>query len=187
MAITMREQFLVRAAIEDVWDFLMDPHCVVACTPGAHLQEVESERAFTGSIKVAIGPFVTSYKGRVEFVEVDETEHRARLTAEGHERNGGAARGSMVSFLTAVEGGTEVVVDVSVEGTSKLVHMGLSLTQNLSEELFGQFANCVRERLEQPHGDHTTLGGDDVPEPVQVFPLLAKAFLRRFRAKDPAK
>lgn len=183
----MRDQFLVRAPLEDVWAFLMDPHCVVACTPGAHLQRIESESAFVGSIKVAVGPFVTSYKGRVEFLEVDEAEHRVRLAAEGHERNGGAARASMVSFLTPVEEGTEVVVDVSVEGTSKLVHMGLSLTQNLSEELFGQFVSCVRERLERPHGDHSTLGADDGPEPVQVFPLLAKAFLRRFRAKDAAK
>ena len=120
--------------------------------PGADLEQIESDRAYLASVKVAVGPFTTSYKGRVEFAEVDESLHRARLTAEGQERGGGAAHGSMVSSLRTVEEGTEVVVDVSVEGTSRIVHLGLGLTQNLAQELFGQFVTRVKERLEARWG-----------------------------------
>jgi carbon monoxide dehydrogenase subunit G len=176
----MRDRFVVRAPIDDVWGFLMDPHRVVLCMPGAHLEQIESDRAYLGSVKMAVGPFITSYKGRVQFAEVDESLHRARLTAEGHERGGGAAQGSMVSSLRTVGEGTEVVVDVSFEGTSRLVHLGLGLTQNLAQELFGQFVTCVKERLEAPLGAPSTGETPAGSAPVQVLPLLAKAFLRLF-------
>jgi carbon monoxide dehydrogenase subunit G len=113
VTITMRDRFLVRAPIDDVWEFLMDSRRVVLCMPGAHLEQIESDRAYLASVKVAVGPFTTSYKGRVEFAEADESLHRARLTAEGQERGGGAAHGSMVSSLRTVEEGPEVIVDVS--------------------------------------------------------------------------
>ena len=179
----MRDRFVVRAPIDDVWGFLMDPRRVVLCMPGAHLDQIESDRSYLGSVKVAIGPFTTSYKGRVEFAEADESLHKARLTAEGRERGGGAAHGSLVSSLRTVEEGTEVIVDLSVEGASRLVHLGLGLTQNLAQELFGQFVTCVKGRLEAPPGATSTDGTPAGSEPVQVFPLLAKAFMRRFRAK----
>lgn len=146
----MHDHFLIRAPIDEVWAFLMDPYQVVVCMPGAHLEGVESERAFLGSIKIAVGPFATSYKGRVEFAEVDPTSHRVRLVAQGRERHGGDAHGSMVSSLAAVVDGTEVMVDVSVEGTTKLVHLGLGLTEDLGHELFAQFVACVKARLEAP-------------------------------------
>lgn len=183
----MRDRFLVRAAIDDVWEFLIDPRRVVSCMPGAHLEHIESDRAFRGSIKVAVGPFSTSYKGRVQFVEVDESLHSVRATAEGHERGGGAARGSMVSSLSAVAEGTEVVVDVSVDGASKIVRMGLGLTQNLAQELFGQFVTSVKERLEAPQGATSSPATPVGSAPVQVVPLLAKAFMRRLRAKKTPK
>lgn len=179
----MRDQFLVRAPIDDVWEFLMDPRRVVPCMPGAHLDEIESDRAFLGSVKLAVGPFTTSYKGRVEFAEVDESLHRARLTAEGQERGGGAARASMVSSLRTVEDGTEVAVDVSVDGASRIVHMRLGLTDNLAQELFGQLVACVKERLEAPPGATSAVATPAEAAPVQILPLLAKAFARRFRAK----
>ena len=41
MTITLRETFQVQAPIEAVWAFVMDPHRVAACMPGAALDEGE--------------------------------------------------------------------------------------------------------------------------------------------------
>jgi carbon monoxide dehydrogenase subunit G len=180
MAITMRDRFVVRAPMDEVWEFLMDPRRIIVCMPGAHLDAVESDRAFRGRIKIAVGPFSTSYRGRVQFTEVDEAAYRVRAVAEGHESGGGDAHGSMVSYLLPLDGGTDVEVEVVIDGTSKLVRMGLGLTENLAHEMFAQFVECVKERLETPgpstHHEHQ-------PEPVQVVPLIAKALVRRLRGK----
>jgi uncharacterized protein len=180
MPITFDDRFLVRAPIDDVWSFLIDPHRVVTCMPGAHLERVESERSFLGRVKLAIGPFHTSYRGRITFAEIDEAHHRAHLTAEGHERGGADARGTMISSLRETPEGTIVVVDITVDGSSPLVRLGISLTENVAHELFEQFVANVKHRLEAP-------GTAPAPasKPVRVVPLLAKALARRFRQRSP--
>jgi hypothetical protein len=89
----------------------------------------------------------------------------------------------MVSSLRTIEDATEVAVDISVEGANKFVQMGLALGEDVAHELFAKFVVCVKERLEAPAG--ATHSDDAWAEstPVQVVPLLAKAFMRRFGAE----
>lgn len=181
MANSMQERFLVRAPIGTVWEFLMDPRHVVPCMPGAHLDEVESDRAFTGSIKIAFGPFKTSYRGRVEFAEVDADGYRVRMVAEGHERGSGDATGSMVSYLKDLGDKTEVFVDASVEGASKLANQGLQFGENLAHELFAQFVANVKDQLEPVDPSRAIVPRKS--SSVQVVPLVARAVARQFRAK----
>jgi carbon monoxide dehydrogenase subunit G len=178
--LTLSDKFTVRAPKETVWEFLMDPRKVVPCMPGAHLDDIESETTFTGGIRISVGPFKTSYRGRVTFTEVDLTDWRVHMVAEGHESGSGSARGWMVSSLREVEGGTEVVVDAWVEGTSRLIGKGLRFGENIGHELFGQFVASLKEKLE-PGAVH-----EPRPSEVEVVPLLVKAFARRFK-KRPAK
>ncbi|MDH3405299.1 MAG: SRPBCC domain-containing protein, partial [Acidobacteriota bacterium] len=49
------ERFSVAAPIDAVWRFVMDPHQVVTCMPGAALDEVVDDRAFLGSVQVKLG------------------------------------------------------------------------------------------------------------------------------------
>jgi carbon monoxide dehydrogenase subunit G len=186
MAITMQDRFIVRAPLDAVWDFLLDPRRVLPCMPGAQLDAVESETSFTGSIQIAFGPFKTSYKGRVDFTNIDPELHSVQMAAEGHERGSGAARGWMISSLREVSGGTEAFVNVTVEGTSRLMSHGLNLGQNLAHELFEQFVSNLRAQLE-PALETATAGRTPRPQSsVQVVPLLARAFARRFRG-SPAE
>ena len=107
---------------------------------GAVLEEITGDGSFLGSVKVAVGPITTSYKGRVQFTEKDEANHRIQLTAEGREGSGGTARGTMSSTMRATEDGqTEVSVDVSVDITGRIVQIGRGLMQDVASDMFGQF------------------------------------------------
>ena len=72
MAIEIRETFQVQAPIDTVWRFVMDPEQVVTCMPGAELEQALDDRTFLGRVKIKLGAITTSYKGRVEFTEVDD-------------------------------------------------------------------------------------------------------------------
>ena len=50
MAIELRQSFQIRAPIEAVWAFLLDPKNVVACMPGASLTQVIDEKSFVGAV-----------------------------------------------------------------------------------------------------------------------------------------
>ena len=52
MAITLKQSFYVKAPVDTVWRFLLDPEQVVACMPGAALDEVVAGDTFLGNIKV---------------------------------------------------------------------------------------------------------------------------------------
>jgi carbon monoxide dehydrogenase subunit G len=149
MAIEIRETFEVAAPIELVWTFVMDPHQVAACMPGAALDEVVDERTFVGNIRVKVGAVTASYKGRVEMVEVDVANYCVQMKAEGRETGGGTARGTMTSRLTALPGGgTEIVAEASVDLTGRIMQMGRGMIQGVSHQLFLQFVKRARETLE---------------------------------------
>lgn len=166
----------MRAPIDAVWAYLLDPHRVVACMPGAHLEEIVGDGEFLGSVKVAVGPITTSYKGRVKFADVDEAGRHIRLTGEGREGGGGTARGSMSSTLRATEDGqTEVSVDVSVDVTGRIVQMGRGLMQDVAGEMFGRFVACVTQTLENPGPPPAEGARVAEVKPVHILPLILRA------------
>ncbi len=149
MAIEIRETFQVKAPIDVVWRFVLDPHNVAACMPGAALEQVIDERTFVGTIKVKVGAVMAGYKGRVELTEIDPAAYTVRMKAEGNECGGGTAKGLMLSRLkTLPDGMTEVVAEASVDLTGKLMQVGRGMIQGVSKQLFQQFVTRARAQIE---------------------------------------
>jgi uncharacterized protein len=193
MAIRIEERFRVKAPVEAVWDYLVDPRRVVTCLPGAELTEVVDERTFNGAVKVKVGTITVSYKGRVRLVEVDASGRRVRMEGEGRESTGsGSAKMGMESTVSAVDGGAEVVVRSDVDVVGRIVQLGRGMIEQVSHQLFEQFASCVRGTLESEEA--ARVGGTAPPPPpprqeaVSAFPLLMRAlwawFLGLFRRRN---
>jgi carbon monoxide dehydrogenase subunit G len=180
VAIEIKERFCVAAPVDAVWRFVMDPEM-----PGAALDEVVDERAFLGSVKVKLGAVTTSYKGRVQFTEVDEQAHTVRMVAEGRETGGGTARATVTSQLRPLpDGQTEVTADASVDLTGRIVQVGRGMIQGVSHQLFQQFAASTKERLELPAGAAAAPAvGESAP--IRIVPILFQtiwsAIVRFFR------
>lgn len=191
MAIEIKEKFEVTAPIDRVWRFVLDPHNVAACMPGASLEEVVDDKTFVGNIKVKVGAVMASYKGRVELVEVDEAAYTVKMKAEGTESGGGTARGSMLSKLvTLPDGRTEVVAEASVDLTGRIMQVGRGMIQGVSKQLFQQFVKSARAQLEA-EAAAVAAGAPPPPPPVQreeainalslVFRTLWEAIVGFFR------
>jgi len=183
VAITLEETFVVRAPLEAVWAFVMDPQQVALCMPGAQLDEVVDERTFLGAIKVKVGAVTTTYQGRVSFSRVDEAAYVMEMLAEGRETGGGIAKGTMSSRLQQLaNGATEVTVTASVDVTGRIAQVGRGMIQGVSQELFRQFVSSVQARLEAPEG---TLAAPARQQPIAIVPLLLRvtwaAIVRFFR------
>lgn len=159
MPFNVDEKFQVQAPVQRVWEFLIDPAKVVVCLPGAELLEAQGDRSFVGAVKVKVGPVVMSYKGLVKFTEVDEQNHQVRITGEGREAGGaGSAKISMLSKVTALaDTGSEVVVSAEVDLVGKVVQFGRGMIQEVSRQMFRQFAACARQQLESADSHETAL------------------------------
>jgi uncharacterized protein len=179
MPITLTESFRVDAPIERVWRYLIDPQQVARCLPGAEILEMESARAFRGAIKVRVGPVTASFQGKAELAEVDESQYRVRLTGSGRDAAGGnTATLRMTSTLRAVDGATEVRVESSVDLAGRLMQFGRGMVQEVSRQIFAQFAACVQSSIPMP-----TVERPAAPvKPVSAIPLAFRAlwaFIRR--------
>jgi uncharacterized protein len=151
MAIKIEETFQVRAPVDRVWRWLVDPRQVVTCLPGAELTGQEGETTWLGRVKVKVGPVTASYAGRATIVEQDDAAHVVRLRGEGREPTGsGSATMSMTSRMTALpDGGTEVRVEADVDVVGKVAQFGRGMMESVSKQLFRQFTECVRAQLER--------------------------------------
>lgn len=150
MAIELRQTFQVRAPVDTVWAFMLNPQNVVACMPGASLTQVIDDKTFVGAVKVKVGAVTAQYQGTITYVETDRAAGVVRMLAEGKERGGGTVRGTIVSQLAAIDGGasTSVETSSSVDLTGKIAQVGRGMIEGVSGQIIKMYVGNVRAMLE---------------------------------------
>jgi carbon monoxide dehydrogenase subunit G len=179
VAIRVDERFVVGAPVERVWDHMVDPRRVVASVPGGELTAVVDDRTFDGALRVAIGPLVLSYAGRVRLAEADAFERRVRIVGDAHERAGpDSARLTLESWLAPWPGGgTEVVAHARIDVRGRIVELGRGLLEQLGHLVFQDFAARVRAAVEAEAAGRPAPGPPAAarPEPLRAVPLVVRA------------
>lgn len=152
MSVRIEESFTVRASVEEVWRYLIDPRRVVECLPGATLVGQEDDRTYLGTVKVKVGPVTAAYSGKAVLGELHEADHRVLITAEGRESAGpGSARLRMTSTISPEHDGlVRVRVEAELDVAGKIVQFGRGMIETVNKQLFAQFTACVRSTLESP-------------------------------------
>lgn len=165
MAIELRQAFQVRAPLEAVWAFLLDPKNVVACMPGASLTQVIDDRSFVGAVKVKVGAVTAQYQGTITYTGIDVAGRVVTMLAEGKERGGGTVKGTIVSQLTSIEGGaaTNVETSSSFDLTGKIVQVGRGMIEGISAQIIKMYVGNVRAMLEPAADAATAAAGGAVP------------------------
>jgi len=155
MSLTLNETFRVAAPPERVWQFLKNPADVVTCLPGAELTGTIDAQTYAGRVKVKVGPITAAYAGKATLAQVDDAARRMQIIAEGKESGGpGSARMTMTGQVTALEDGTsEVSVDAAIEIAGRVMQFGRGLIESVNKQLFKQFADSVRAKLEAAHAE----------------------------------
>lgn len=150
MAIELRQTFQVRAPIEAVWAFLLDPQNVVACMPGASLTQVIDDKSFVGAVKVKVGAVTAQYQGTITYTGIDAAARVVTMLAEGKERGGGTVKGTIISQLSSTEGGavTNVETSSSFDLTGKIVQVGRGMIEGISAQIIKMYVGNVRAMLE---------------------------------------
>jgi carbon monoxide dehydrogenase subunit G len=151
--VELNNSFTVDVPVETAWQVLSDVPTIAPCLPGAQLQEVEGEE-YRGIVKVKVGPITAQYKGKATFVEINETDHRMVLKAEGRETKGqGNASALITAQLEAKGERTEVVVSTDLTVTGKVAQFGRGVMADVSAKLMGQFADNLASTVLGPGGD----------------------------------
>lgn len=137
----------IKAPIEKVWAYFMDPNAVAQCAPGFKSMEVLSPTHFKPTLSVGVGVVKATFTLDVHLVDLTEPHHAAM---QAH----GMAAGSGVDMRAALDLTSESATvthmawtaDVNVSGT--IASMGARLLEGTAHKLTANFFDCLRTKLE---------------------------------------
>ncbi len=178
----------------EAWAVLTDIRRVAPCMPGAELTEVIDEKTYKGKIAVRLGPVALAFAGVVQFEELDATNRRARVKAQGSDAKGrGGANASAAFRLESAGAGSKVLVhtDLMLSGSVAQYGRGVGMIQATAAQIMTQFADNLRAQLAQQGGASAPVSVDGVragsmdalapagqpapsAKPISGFSLMAK-------------
>jgi uncharacterized protein len=146
--VKLENSFEVPAPPEQAWGLLMDVPRTIPCMPGAQLDETVDDRHWKATMAVKLGPISLSFKTDLEQREVDEAARRVTLAAKAREARGrGNAAATIQSSLTPQDDGTRVDIVTDLQLTGAVAQYGRGLVADVSSQLVGQFADCLKKQL----------------------------------------
>jgi carbon monoxide dehydrogenase subunit G len=163
-------QFTVPAPLDEVWLAVIDPERVAPCMPGATLTTVEGD-AFSGTVKVKMGPISLLYKGTGEFLEKDATAGKVVIKAAGKDARGAGTAAATVTLVLTADGASTngaVVTDLAITG--KPAQFGRGLISEVGGKILDTFVECLSDKLgasaePEPEPATAASGNDDRPKP----------------------
>jgi hypothetical protein len=146
--VKIENSFEVPASPEAAWALLTDVPRIIPCMPGATLDETVDDENWKATMAVKLGPISLSFKTDVKRAGVDEAARRATLSARAREARGkGNASATIESWLTPQNSGTKVDIVTDLQLTGPVAQYGRGLVQDVSSQLVGQFADCLKKQL----------------------------------------
>jgi len=146
--VKLENSFEVPAPPEQAWALLMDVPRTIPCMPGAKLDETVDDRHWKATMAVKLGPISLSFKTDLEQRELDEAARRVTLAAKAREARGrGNAAATIQSSLTPQDDGTRVDIVTDLQLTGAVAQYGRGLVADVSSQLVGQFADCLKKQL----------------------------------------
>ena len=152
-------EFTVSVPRQRAWEILTDIPTIAPCMPGAQLTGADGD-AYTGKVKIKVGPVTTEYAGTANFVEKDAGDFRAVISAKGRDSRGGGNASATITAQLKDEGEHTVVsVVTDLKITGKVAQFGNAMIAEVSEKLLGQFVDCLEKTLVAQQGEEAAPSG----------------------------
>ena len=145
----LTNEFDVSVPIDEAWRLLSDLEKVGPCLPGASITGRDGED-YLGQAKIKVGPITANYKGTARFLELDEDEYRAVLSAKGREARGGGDAQALVTATLLDKGDvTHVTVITDLNLSGKIAQFGRGVITDVSAALLKTFATRLEAMVQQ--------------------------------------
>jgi carbon monoxide dehydrogenase subunit G len=143
----IQNEIEVAAPPDELFGVLSDVERVAPLLPGATLEGKEGD-AYTGAVKLKIGPITASYRGRLRFLELDEESHRAVMEASAQETNGqGNAQATITASVSGSDSQSVLNLDTDLEVRGKAAQFGRGVLGNVSQRILDQFAHNLESEV----------------------------------------
>ncbi len=163
MKVELSKTFSIRAPINDVWDFMTDIKKVSTCIPGAQYNESLGDNEHSVMLTVKVGPIKSSYRSEVAIKSLDKSNYTMDIEGRGTDTKGkGGANMEMTGkLIDNGDGATGVTGDSTVTIQGMLAQFGSRMIEDVSNQLFVQFTETLRTKLER---NNNNIESEQVPD-----------------------
>jgi len=146
----IEEKFTVKAPIQKVWDFLLNPKSIESCIPGCEQIEAIDESNFMTTVRVKVGPFSMRFKFKTSIKESNPPLY-VRAVGEGEESGklGHFKQETRINLDSISGNETEISYYSEVMIVGKLATFGERVMRAKAKELGKKFASSVKKSLEE--------------------------------------
>src|SRR5205085_11817544 len=108
-------------------------------------------------------------KGTARFTEVDESAHRAVISASGRDTRGqGNASATVTATLEAAPDGTDVRIDTDLSITGKVAQFGRGVIGDVSAKILAQFVDNLERGVLGGAAPLATVGAVEVDQVIEL-------------------
>jgi carbon monoxide dehydrogenase subunit G len=150
----VEQKFRVKAPIQKVWEFILDPQKIGSCVPGCERIEVTGDNVYESSVRVRVGLISLTMKSKTTVTEKDPPRHLKSVT-EGQDalKAGTIHQESVVDLKEVSPNEVEVFYSANTRVVGKLATFGEKIMRATAKKLGDQLAENIRARLEEPAGE----------------------------------
>jgi carbon monoxide dehydrogenase subunit G len=146
-------KFTMKAPMQQVWDFLLEPETLASCIPGAEEMKRIDDKTYESLVKQKVGPFSVKFKFTTNLTEMDPPKY---LKAVGR----GAAMGNMGTFTHEMtvnlaeisKDEIEISYKTNVSIVGRLATFGERIMRAKSKTVGEEFTRNLQERLKSRVG-----------------------------------
>ena len=144
----MEGKFALKAPIQQVWDFLLEPGTLASCIPGAEKMEAIDDKTYESIVKQKVGPISVRLKFTTTITEADPPRH---LKAVG--RGADIAKAGIFTQETIVDlaeiskDEVEISYSSNVSLVGRLATFGERIMRAKAKSVGEEFTKNLQERL----------------------------------------
>ncbi|MFQ5842046.1 MAG: CoxG family protein [Thermodesulfobacteriota bacterium] len=153
----VEETFRVKAPIEKLWQFMLDPEEMGSCIPGCEKIELLGENTYESTIRVNSPIFSITVKSKTTISEISPPHHLKWITQGQYNIGSGTfQQESVVDLKQISDGEVEVSYSGNIELAGGLAGLGEKIVSSMGRGLAIQFVKNIQEKLERRYGDRSS-------------------------------
>jgi len=141
-------KFNLKAPIQKVWDFLLEPGTMASCIPGAEKVEPIDDKTYECIVKQSVGPISVRFNFMVVLSEVDPPNYvKAMGRGEALGKLGTFNSEVTVNLAEAPNGEVEVSYQNNVNIVGKLATFGERIMRAKAKSVGEEFTRNLQDKM----------------------------------------
>jgi carbon monoxide dehydrogenase subunit G len=141
-------RFTLKAPVQKVWDFLLEPSTMASCIPGVEKVEAIDDKTYECVVKQSVGPISVRLKFTVVLTEVDPPKYiKAVSRGEAIGKMGTFTSDVVVNSTEISKDEVEVSYQTNVNIVGRLATFGERIMRAKAKSVGEEFTKNLQEKL----------------------------------------